>query len=62
MTILCKHINIDTIEVGIVIHHTFQIYNRVTAFIETLFQFNIWKMNGQNLTKVCMYIHIDNIC
>ena len=29
--------------------------------VRILFLLNILKMNGQNLTKLCMHINIDNI-
>ena len=43
--------------------HFSQIWNRVTALIGVRIQFlfNIFGMNGQNVTKFCIHIIIDKI-
>ena len=65
LTKFCIHSIIDKIYVGIVNRHFLQICNNVMVWplidVRISFSLNILRMNGQNLTTMCIHISIDKI-
>ena len=64
LTTFCIHIIIDKIYIGIVSRHFFCKFVtelRPLIYFRIKFLFNILSMNGQNSTKFCIHIIIDNI-
>ena len=58
---LLSDINIDNIKVGIVNHNFLVTELWPLIDVRISIPLNIWRMNGQNLTKFCIYIYIGKI-